>query len=237
MSVNYTQILYNKLANKSRFTKQELESALAPYIENPTTRACCIHDLKQKGVIHNIRQGLYAWEHKKKYIPHISERCKTLYTSIRKQLPYTTICMAETKWLNEFMRHQVFQNYLVIEIEREAMDTVFNKLRESGELAYLNPDAQVYKTYISITENPLIVKPLISESPLQLVDQINMPTLEKLLVDIISDKQTFSTQETEAINIFKTAIEKYSINGNKMLRYASRRNKVNEVENYYQYSS
>jgi hypothetical protein len=170
-------------------------------------------------------------------VPDISVRCQKLYASIHEQLPYVTMCMTETKWFNEFMRHQVFQNYLVIDTDKEAMHAVFNKLRELGEEAFLNPDAQVYETYISITENSLIVKPLISESPLQLVDKINVPTIEKLLVDIISDKETYSAQETEATHIFNTAVEKYSINGTKMLRYARRRNKINEVKNHYHVSS
>jgi len=235
MPLNYTELLRSKLAGKSSFTKHDLEKALSGYINNPKTIAWRIHDLKQKGLIHNIQRGIYTWGDKKAYTPDISERSKLLYNSIREQLPYTTICITETKWFNEFMLHQVFQNYLVIEVEKGAASAIFSKLKEAGENAFLNPDAQIYETYVSITENPLIVKSLISESPLQMVEQINVPTLEKLLVDIISDKETYSAQETETAGIFKTAAEKYNINSTKMLRYARRRNKVNEINNYHQF--
>ena len=236
MILDFTAILQDKLAGKFSFTKGDLAKALSAYIDNPKTIAWRIHDLKQKGIIHNIQRGVYKWGNKAKYIPEIQEKSKMLYKDIQNDLPYTTICMTETRWFNEFMLHQVFQNYIVIEAEKEATSVIFNKLKEAGENAFLNPDAQIVETYISTTENPLIVKPLISESPLQLVEQVYVPTLEKMLVDMISDKEIYGAQETEAARIFKTATEKYNINGNKLMRYARRRNKVNELNTYYHFS-
>jgi len=37
------------------------------------------------------------------------------------------------------------------------------------------------------------------------VGQIHVPALEKMLVDMISDKETYRAQETEAAGIFKAA--------------------------------
>ena len=235
MATNFTSILQDSLCGKSSFTKADLVKALSNYSDNPKTIAWRIHDLKEKGIIHNVGRGIYTWNTKTQYVPDISERSKTLYKSIHDRFPYANFCITETKWFNEFMRHQVFKSYRVIEIEKEVTSILFNNLKETGEEAFLNPDAQMYNTYISAVENPVIVKPLITESPLQLAEQIRVPTIEKMLVDLISDKELYSAQETEVDGIFKAATEKYHINSNKLMRYAGRRNKENKLHNYYQF--
>lgn len=232
--MNFTTILQDNLQGRFIFTKEELVKALSGYNDNPKTITWRIHDLKEKGIIQNIGRGIYTWNTKTQYVPDISERSKILYKNIHDRLPYANICITETKWFNEFMRHQVFNSYLIVETEKEVTGVLFNNLKEIGEDAFLNPDAQIYSTYISTVENPVIVKPLITESPLQLVEQIYVPTLEKMLVDLISDKETYSAQETEADGIFRTATEKYNMNSSRLMRYARRRNKKNDLHTYYQ---
>ena len=58
-----------------------------------------------------------------------------------------------------------------------------------------------------------------------------MPTLEKILVDIIADEELFAAQQGELEFIFKSAFDKYNINESKMKRYASRRNRKTEIKN------
>ena len=61
--------------------------------------------------------------------------------------------------------------------------------------------------------------------------KINVPTLEKILVDIIADEKLFSAQQGELEFIYKRAFDKYNINESKMKRYASRRNRETEIKN------
>lgn len=79
-------------------------------------------------------------------------------------------------------------------------------------------------------KEPLIVKSLVTEAPIQLVDGIPTVTIEKLLVDIFCDPVIFNAQQGSEMNrIFIEAFEKYTINESKMLRYSSRRRKKNEL--------
>ncbi len=71
---------------------------------------------------------------------------------------------------------------------------------------------------------------LISESPLQLVEGINTPTIEKVLVDIVGDVEFSFLQGSEINYVFTTIFERHSINKNKLLRYATRRGRKDEVE-------
>ena len=54
-----------------------------------------------------------------------------------------------------------------------------------------------------------------------------MPTLEKLLVDILRDPDFFFLQGSESEHIIDNAFSLYAINRNRLFRYAERR-KVKE---------
>jgi hypothetical protein len=75
-----------------------------------------------------------------------------------------------------------------------------------------------------------IIKNLVTESPTGKNNKIVIPTLEKLLVDIIIDKELFAAQQGELDFIYKSAFDKYDVNKAKMKRYAIRRNKEQDLE-------
>ncbi|MBX2965948.1 MAG: hypothetical protein KF845_07365 [Cyclobacteriaceae bacterium] len=58
-------------------------------------------------------------------------------------------------------------------------------------------------------------------------------TIEKMLVDIFCDDVIFSAQQgAEMRTIFKNAFDKYTINQSKMLRYADRRRKKEQLSQF-----
>lgn len=70
-------------------------------------------------------------------------------------------------------------------------------------------------------------KNLISEAPLQKVSGVPMPTLEKLLVDILRDVDFFYLQGSESHRIIENAFTSYTVNQSRLFRYTGRR-KVKE---------
>lgn len=68
---------------------------------------------------------------------------------------------------------------------------------------------------------------LVSEAPMQEISGVPMPTLEKLLVDILRDTDFFYLQGSESDRIIENAFNLYTINRNRLFRYADRR-KVKE---------
>lgn len=68
---------------------------------------------------------------------------------------------------------------------------------------------------------------LVSEAPLQHISGVPMPTLEKLLVDILRDVDFFYLQDSESERIIENAFNLYAINRSRLFRYAGRR-KVKE---------
>ena len=75
----------------------------------------------------------------------------------------------------------------------------------------------------------LFVKSLVSEAPLQKVSGVPMPTLEKLLVDILRDADFFYLQGSESERIIENAFSLYAINRSRLFRYADRRKAKEEL--------
>jgi predicted transcriptional regulator of viral defense system len=233
--INDINTISTAFKNRTSFTKNDLLKVLQEIYPETTTNTIKwkIHDLKEKGVIRHLTRGVYSLtENKRSYAPDIPEEARKIYNDIRQELPYTDLSISYTGWFNEFMLHQVFRTYLIIEVEKEATPTVFKRLIELSDEVFLNPRKEMFEYYIANTENPIIIKPLISESPLIEVDQIRVASLEKLLVDCICDTEVYGAQYQEATAIFENAMEKYTINTGRIRRYARRRNRSVEIAGF-----
>lgn len=128
------------------------------------------------------------------------------------------------------MRHQPFKFYTVLEVEKDVAESVFHALNIEGKQVFLEPDSETFQLYISNSPEALIIKQLVSESPLKTINEVETPALEKLLVDMTIDTELYASQQSEINFIYETVFKKYEINKNKMKRYAYRRNREREVE-------
>jgi hypothetical protein len=131
------------------------------------------------------------------------------------------------------MLHQPGRYYQLLEVDKDAMESVFYYLKDRNYSVFMEPSEELIRRYMIDEKEPWIVKSLVSEAPIQPVNGIPTVTIEKLLVDIFCDPIIFNAQQGSEMNqIFYEAFEKYTISESKMLRYASRRRKKNELDNY-----
>ena len=189
-----------------------------------------IYLLKEAGKLIHISRGLYSFDDKGAFHPPISPLLKKLHNRIKKELPYLNFCLWDTRWLNGFMIHQINRFYIVIEAEKDGVESVFHRLSEDYKNVFLNPDKKTLERYGSNFNESIIVKPLISEAPIIRADNIETISIEKLLVDCIVDVDLFAAQQDELEYIYRTAFEKYNVNINKAKRYARRRDHLEEFE-------
>jgi hypothetical protein len=167
------------------------------------------------------------------FIPEISSKEKSLSKKIIKEFPYLEFCIWNSSLLNEFTIHQANQFYQLIEVEKDATQAIFLFLKENKYSAFLEPTKDVFEKYITENNNFIIVKTLITEAPTLTIDNISTSSLEKILVDVFCDKIIFSAyQGNEMRTIYNEAFSKYSINKSKLLRYAGRRGKKEEIKTY-----
>ena len=192
-----------------------------------------IYKLIETGVLQRIGRGLYRVGTETVYHPELPRNLKSIYQKIREQFPYAAICAWHTSCLNEFTIHQPGKHTLLIEVEKDVAESVFNFLNEQHKEVFLNPSKEVYHRYVSGKKEGIVILPLISEAPTQVINNTATVTIEKILVDIFCDSVIFAPfQGNEMRNIFKTAMQKYTVNMSTLKRYAFRRGKKEELENY-----
>ena len=185
--------------------------------------------LKKKGVIHSPSRGIYELDRHTSFQPNISTTLKRVFNKIKREFPYIAFCVWDTVWLHDFMRHQPFKHYIVLEVEKDACESVFGYLSETMKNIFLNPDEELFDRYISNLDGVVIIKNMVSEAPLIEEQKVIIPSLEKLLVDMLIDTALFSAQQSEKEFIMRSVTKKYTLNELKMRRYAIRRNRAREI--------
>lgn len=188
----------------------------------------------QKGLLTRIGRGKFTLSSGKFFTPELSEKLKTINSILKNEYPYLKTCIWNTSAFNEFMVHQPGRFHILVEVEKDAVESVFYFLKESKYLVFIEPDSDILEKYLPDENESLIIKSLVTEAPLQKIEGVNTVSLEKMLVDVFCDDVIFAAQQgSEMKNIFHEAKRKYVINENRLFRYANRRNKKDSFKEYY----
>lgn len=150
---------------------------------------------------------------------------------LKLKFPFLTYCVWKANAITPFMQHVPSMSFVLVEVERVAMEAVFQYLQGqyTESMILLNPSQSDCDRYLNM-DNILVVRPLIAEAPLSSYQGINLPTIEKILVDIVSDKEFDYAGGAELYHIYSNVFESVDVNRKKLLRYASRRNKKDRIE-------
>jgi hypothetical protein len=192
-----------------------------------------IYALVQMGVLSRIGRGKFSLGSSKIFKPEINSKLKAINSMLKKEYPYLEICLWNTSSFNEFMVHQPGRFYILIEVEKDATQPVFFFLKDVKHSVFLDPSKDLIEKYLPDEKETLIVKSLVTEAPTQIIEGLNTTTLEKMLVDVFCDDIILSAQQgSEMRAIFQEAMSKYTVNENRMIRYANRRRKKESFMNY-----
>ena len=163
------------------------------------------------------------------YSPRYSEFSKELLLKMEERFPELEYTLFETLLLNEFVNHLYAHNILVLQVEKDLCPFTFDFLNElfPGKVLY-NPSSDDLGRYQS--DNCIILENRISEAPFD-KEHPHFITMEKLLVDTVSDKAIKELIPTsEVSNIYENAKLIYKSDLTKIKRYAKRRNAWTKVE-------
>lgn len=189
------------------------------------------HRLVQKSVIYSLGKGIFTLKPIVEFKPIADKTIISLSRIISKTFPFINFVIWNNSILNTISQHISNKNIILIEVEKDSIESVFLLLKEKKKEVYINPSAEIINNYIYDSNKTVyVIKNLISESPLLKVDNYTMPSIEKILVDVYSNPSLFqSYQGRELRYLFTNAFEKYSISVQKMIRYATRRGKKEEL--------
>ena len=192
-----------------------------------------VYKMIQDAVIVRTSRGHFRIGNKKSFTPVLDKNLSTVAKQIRKQFPFVSFSVWDSAVLNSLAQHLSNKCFYIIEAEKDAVETIFHFLQEKKKVVYLNPTENIVENYVhSEIAKPFIVKNLISEAPTVPVNNIVTSSIEKILVDVYCDTNIFQAYQGNELHlIYTNAFSQYSINQGKLLRYASRRGKKEEIQN------
>lgn len=243
MSIS-TQELRNYFGRQKEFTKQELERFYKHEKNYSESNLFWdVYDLKRKNVIKSVDENTYKLvdDRLRLFEPILSDKLLEINKLLQKFELDSSYCIWSSQWLNSLSIHQVMRTFILVEVERNAAEFLFNYLRDyldAEVFLYLNKaDKILLDRYVFEAKNPVVVTNIITKSPIKKVKQdkgeIYIPKLEKILVDIFYDDDLFIAYKTsEQEHIFENAIHKYQINFETMFSYAKRRKRDKHIKEY-----
>jgi len=230
----FYNILQSEFENKETFTRIELKNLFFRFEPDlkDSTFTWRIYYLKTKGIITELKRGLYTLKTYCKYKPEIKDILVKINKVIKKNSNNLEYCLWETDWLNDFSLHLHAKSFIILEIEKDFMEYLFFKLKDLGFEVFLRPDKEVLRLYVSEIVNPIVIKPLLKNSPLYTLTNINIPNLEKIMVDIFCDKEIFYMfDRSELIFVYGEILKRYQINYTRLANYAKYRGSLTEIKN------
>ncbi|MDR3187945.1 MAG: hypothetical protein LBT94_02005 [Prevotellaceae bacterium] len=186
-----------------------------------------VHNLVRLGVLRRTGKGLYRFGEMRVFTPNTDGKMKRIGRFLKTRFPFARYCLWDLSCVNQFSRHLINFNVLFVDVERDAVDAAYHALKET-----LSKVMSINHLYDNLSEfdGTVFVRPLVTESPVRKEENIPVATLEKMLVDLATDREFISFQGNEIYTIFEAAFEKYTVNQNTLLRYASRKHKKEEIE-------
>jgi hypothetical protein len=228
-----TDTIFKYFANRKSFTTNDVYgffSQTQPNIKRATVN-WRIYNLVQQGLLKRSGRGIYSLGQEKSFSPILNKKQKNIFSLVKNKFPLITFCCWHTSVLKEFFQHVFMYDFLLVEVERETIDSIFHFIKETNNNTFKEPSRDMMDNFVLESKDAIVIKSLTSESPLQKVDNITVPAIEKILVDLYADSEIFFfLQGSEMLNIFTNAMEKYTVNTDRLLRYAKRRNKKEKLK-------
>ena len=217
------------------FTREDLLNVVRSGMKNISEGSLVVllNRMIAENKIIRVSYGKYKLNEdlKHEFLYEPNEFMLSLNKHIKEKFPFIDYCIWQPSVFASMMLHVPAVRTTLVDVEREAMESVFMSLQnvESEIPIFLNPSQEDVDRYIT-NRDLIIVRPLVKEAPLDVINGCPVPTLEKMLVDAISDKELQHLQGNELYTIYSNAFSDYAIKKTRLLRYAARRNRKQKVE-------
>lgn len=238
MSTNFLHINFlERFTPAPTFTRQEVYSFFQKYEPDISEGAVAwrIYDLRKQNLLRDVKRGVYSLTELPAFTPPLSEELLLLNSILHEFSDSNSCNIWDTKWVNDFVELQTTSSMVVVEVEKEIMDSVFYAFKDRNiSEVYIKPDSTVIQKYVSEANRPVVIKPIVSRSPLQTIQDVKVPTLEKILVDIFcDDKLYYAFQGNQLQRIYEKVVTSHPINFSTLFTYAKRRNREPQIKSQF----
>ena len=202
--------------------------------ENNKTVRNIIGLLKSNNIIKEIEKDKYIVVTKMVYEYKETNIENTIYKLIQKEYPLINFVVWNTCILNEFTLHYATSNYIIVEVEKIAVDLMISLLKANYLKKYTIITQDILNKYKDLyaNDNIIVVKPLHIKSPLKIQNDKKFVTIEKIMLDLYVDKLYIQYQGKELQTIYENIFEKYDIDFKKLIKYAEYRTDINKYKKY-----
>jgi hypothetical protein len=236
--MKYNEI-HDVFSEKPLFTRSDFIEYIHSHKPNlkDTSASWLLYDMCKKKMIERISYNAYRLHTGENshhnYSHDLSDEAIDIINFIKSRYPEIIFIVWETRAYNEFTNHQVWRNFIFVEVEKWLEESVFNALYEHTDYKVLykpnRKEITVYSSDVTVS-----VLTLTSEAP---VDG-KYAKLEKMLVDLFANSLIDGiVNRGDYPGIFKEAFLKYNINYKMMLRYARRRGKADKISCFMENSA
>lgn len=154
--------------------------------------------------------------------------CK-LFKELKVALPFSQISIWHTDAILPFMHDIPNFSITIVGAERLTIESVTDTLENLTDSLILLDSEKSLLSRLAPGRELVVVSPQVSQAPVEVSCGVTVPTLEKILVDILCDNVLHALTGSEAYAIYAAALSRYAVSRKTLLRYAGRRNRTEEV--------
>jgi hypothetical protein len=191
-----------------------------------------VYEMVNRNILERVGKGKFRLGSGTIYIPELNTKHFKVSATIKTKFPFTNYCIWDSSFIKEFSQHITKNNFMLVDAERGSEESIFQLLREQFKEVFLMPGKEMSGNYFSDLKKPIIVRTLVSEAPFKEIRNVPVATLEKILVDILSDIEFEYLRSNEMVLIYKSAFERYTISESKLIRYADRKRKKKQLVDF-----
>lgn len=141
--------------------------------------------------------------------------------------------MWDTQMLNDVAGSAVERYWIFVLVNKEEVDSMFDNMLDFSKQTFLQPDNDTINRYLMAHNEAIIITPLISETPLYTIGEYTTLSIEALLVNVWMKYESLLQPIGFDIKVlYQQAFQKYNVNQSKLLRYAARRDKRKEINEF-----
>lgn len=215
------------------FSKKELVEHLIACGITTSSAEKALQRLVQSGDIEKgSGRGLYrnALNRRPKFMVRPSEELAALYEQIKREFPLLEIVAWDVHSIMPLMHHIPNVKMALLYVEKDGFSDVADVLETlTDKLVFRNPSKDDL-VHLAFGRDFIVIRPLVSQSPVETCEGVKCPKIEKILVDILCDEEFYYLQGNETYEIYETALAEYTINQKALIRYAGRRSIAEKVK-------
>ena len=193
--------------------------------------------MKKGGSFIPVKRGWYEIEPKDKIMLPAGEFGGNIHSLLKSEFPFSNWVIWSSSFFNRFTSLQTRKDIIFLEMESGSEESAFHYLQNQDQKylrnnLFLKPSEEIISNYVINASAPLIIKSLVSESPQEMNNNIPVPAVEKILVDLFVEELYLYPWINERDRIINEIFEITNINFSVLLRYASRRNRKEIIRDY-----